>query len=1001
MSDSSLPAATPWLSRPLIVAIAFVLACLGALTWLNLKAGGVGPEQHFAYTQRLRDLRELDTRIERELLANRQELERNYDALSDYLERTLDTSNRLMQPPAFLREEDRLRVREVAQRLRRVLNSKGELIDRFKRNHSVLRNSLAYFPVAAADMLDGENGRNLPQELRGQIGHYVRHVLAFARAPSDEGRAQATEAKALIRFDGLSGRQQQAVANLLLHGELITSRLIDLDRLTREAFSLQSEALLDTLERAYAGGHARALEQAGRYRGALYVIAALLAAFLAGAFARLERTRRSLTAAHAELSARHASLLAAEKQLELHATAFRSAHDGITLTDAEGNILDVNPAFTRITGYERDEVIGRNPRMLKSGRHDRAFYAAMWKSILETGSWRGEIWNRNKYGEIYPELLSISAVRDESGRITNYVAVFADISRLKAQEKQLTQMAYYDALTELPNRVLLADRLEQGILQTRRSQTLMAVCYLDLDGFKAINDAWGHDAGDHLLIEMAKRLRAMLRGGDTVARLGGDEFVLLLLGLANVEECNLAMERLLAAILQPFVIDDQPQTLSASIGVALFPQDDSDAETLLRHADQAMYQAKQSGKNRYLIFDVERDYSVRTRQNRIAELRAALDRGEFVLHYQPKVDMRQGAIIGAEALIRWNHPQRGLAPPIEFLPIIENDDLIRELGEWVIETALTQMERWQAAGLVLPVSVNVAGRHLQHHDFVEHLKQALARHPAVARRLELEVLETTAIEDVAKVSRIIEECHELGVGFSLDDFGTGYSSLTYLKRLPTRTIKIDQSFVREILSDTNNLVIVQGVIGLARAFQREVIAEGVETAEHGRLLLQLGCDLAQGYGIARPMPADALPAWMEQWRPAAAWQAIRDLDWDSNDHSLLVAEVEHRNWVAQLVFTTNELRPPPHRGMGDFRECRFGRWYYGAAQAKKHYTDAPAFARIADPHRRVHEVAADIDRLWREGRIELARSRIPDLLEARDEVIRALQDLQLSVAVRR
>ncbi|MDP2829906.1 MAG: EAL domain-containing protein [Sulfuricellaceae bacterium] len=978
---------------------AVVVLSIAVLTWLFTRAEAVAPEQHFSYTHHLRDLRELDAKIDGELLANRQELSRNYDALTVYTRQSLDSSAKLLDQPAFLAGGDRTLVRNAAGALQTKLQQKADLVDRFKRNHAVLRNSLAYFPVAASNFLDGETYRNAPGAIRNPLGIYARNVLIFSRLPSEDGAARITVARHRLLTAPLTGETRHAIDNIVRHGDVITHRLSDLDLLTQQIFNLSSGSSLESLNRLYAAGHVRAMTQADHYRMLLYALAVLLTTFLAFTFIRLDHTRRSLGQANREISARYVAQLAAEKMLHLHATAFHSAHDGITLTDAEGNILDVNPAFTRITGFERSETIGRNPRMLKSGRHDREFYAAMWKSIQETGSWRGEIWNRNKYGEIYPELLSISAVRDEKGKLTNFVAVFADISRLKAQEMQLTKMAYYDALTELPNRVLLADRLVQGISQTRRTQTLMATCYLDLDGFKLVNDTWGHEVGDQLLVEMAGRLKEGLRGGDTLARLGGDEFVLLLVGLESSEECCQTVQRLLSAIAQPLQVAPHPVTLSASIGITLFPLDDSDSDTLLRHADQSMYQAKQAGKNCYHIFDAEQDRHARSRYDHIARIRQAFDQSEFVLHFQPKVDMRQGTVMGAEALIRWNHPERGLLLPIEFLPLIEDNDLIRDIGDWAIHSVLVQMEQWLAGGLRLAVSVNVAGRHLQSPNFVRNLRHVLERHPRVARQLGLEVLETTALEDVAKASRVIEECREMGIYFALDDFGTGYSSLTYLKRLPAETIKIDQSFVRDILSDFNNLVIVQGVIGLASAFQRKAIAEGVETAEHGRILMQLNCDLAQGYGIARPMPANQIPDWVKNWRPDPAWQAIKHLYWDDADYPMLVAEVEHRNWIAQVAYAINEGQPVPHKFADDSQRCNFGHWYYG--RGRQRYARIPAFARIEPPHNRVHEIAAAIDRHWRNGHIEDARALIPELLATRDTVLAALRELQLAVGASR
>lgn len=999
-SDPPIEAARDAFARPALMMLT-TLVLVGGFSWLYLRAAAVDPAEHSAYAQHLRNLRELDMQADLQLLANRQERVRNYDALARHVADELATAERVAEPPRFLSVTDRQQVRNEALGLLAALRSKAERIENFKRHHSVLRNSLAYFPVAAENLLETAAAGALPPAARIALGDYVRHTLGFARAPDPAAQAGIAAARARLVAALPSPAQRAGVAHLLRHGDLIAAGLPVLERLTEEGLAQDSANALENLDRAYARGYLAAQVEAMRYRQGMYVLAVLLAALLALTLVRLERARRSLRRSHEELLARHAAQRAAEESLRLHATAFQNAHDGITLTDAAGNILDVNPAFTRITGFARDEAIGRNPRVLKSGRHDAGFYAAMWRSINETGSWRGEIWNRNKYGEIYPELLSISVVRDTQGAPTNYVAVFADISRFKAQEKQLARMAYYDALTDLPNRVLLSDRLTQGIQQTRRTQTLMAVCYLDLDGFKAINDNLGHEAGDRLLVEMAARLKAALRGGDTVARLGGDEFVLLLLGLASTDECAQAIERLLAAIVKPVLLDEHAIAVSASIGVALFPQDDSDADTLLRHADQAMYQAKQEGKNRYRIFDVALDQSNRTQRDRLAELRDALARGEFVLHYQPKVNLRLGSVVGLEALIRWNCPERGLVAPGEFLPLMENDDLILEVGEWAIATAMAQMERWQSSGLALPVSVNVAGRQLQAPGFGERLKRLLGAHPAVAGQLELEILETTAIEDIAQTSRILEECRELGVGFALDDFGTGFSSLTYLKRLPANTIKIDQSFVRDMLNDANNLAIVHGVIGLTDAFQRQAIAEGVETAEHGRMLIQLNCELAQGYGIARPMPAEEIPAWAARWRPAPSWQEISDLYWDDAHYPLLLAEVEHRNWVAQLVFSTRELRPVPHQRASDHRHCNFGRWYHGAAQTDARLAALPAFARIEAPHRRVHEIAAAIEEDWRAGRSKDARARIPELLMARDVVLAALYELQRTVATRR
>jgi diguanylate cyclase (GGDEF)-like protein len=391
---------------------------------------------------------------------------------------------------------------------------------------------------------------------------------------------------------------------------------------------------------------------------------------------------------------------------------------------------------------------------------------------------------------------------------------------------------------------------------------MMAICYLDLDGFKPINDTMGHDAGDHVLIEVARRIENTIRGGDTVARLGGDEFVVLLLGLERGEECVTTLERLLAAISQLITIKNKSCTVSASIGVSIYPLDDEDPDTLLRHADQAMYVAKQSGKNRFHIYDPALDRRARDQHDFLKSIRHGLEDNQFELYYQPKVNLRTKELTGAEALIRWRHPERGLLSPAEFLRHIENTDLDIEIGEWVAATALAQMDRWRSTGLDIEISINISGYHLESPLFTERLQQQLAHYPDIPfNKLQIEILETVALNDIAIVRGIIESCRELGVGFALDDFGTGYSSLSYLSSLPVDVLKIDQSFVRDMLEDKGDMAIVQGIIALARAFDRQTVAEGIETEEHYQMLLDMGCELGQGYGIARPMSADELTNW--------------------------------------------------------------------------------------------------------------------------------------------
>jgi len=563
---------------------------------------------------------------------------------------------------------------------------------------------------------------------------------------------------------------------------------------------------------------------------------------------------------------------AAEAQHQLTANMFSSANDGILITDALGLIVDVNAAFSRISGYSREEVIGQSPTIFRSSQRGPKIFDALQHALNETGHYHGEAWSRRKDGEAYAGLLTVNVVRDKNGKVQNYVAVFADVTALRAKQEQLEHVAHFDSLTNLPNRILLADRLQHAIALSQRHQQPLAVLYLDLDHFKEINEKYGHELGDKLLISLSNRMKDALRDVDTLARIGGDEFVAVVLDVRGPESCCQLAERILKACTDPISIDGQLLHVTASIGVTIYPQDEADAEQLIRHADRAMFEAKQAGKNRFFLFDSTYEAEAKIRSALLTEINDAFKSREFILHYQPKVNMRTGAVIGAEALIRWAHPQRGILAPITFLPIIENHHLSEDVGRWVLASVLEQMDAWLRRGLRLSVSVNIGARQLQHPEFKAHLKQLFLRFPKIAPGdLELEILETSSLNDIQAVATVMHDCRDLGVRFAVDDFGTGYSSLTYLRRLPAETLKIDQSFVSNMLDDRGDLAIVQGVIGLAAAFSRRVIAEGVETVAIGERLLDLGCELAQGYGIARPMPGDQMTRWLSNWLPFPSW----------------------------------------------------------------------------------------------------------------------------------
>ncbi len=647
---------------------------------------------------------------------------------------------------------------------------------------------------------------------------------------------------------------------------------------------------------------------------------------------------------------------AIEDRLRLGATVFTGAREGITITDRTGKILEVNDAFTRITGYSRKEVLGLNPRVLQSGLHSGEFYQNMWNSLNREGHWSGEIWNRTKSGDIYAEMLTINAIHNAKGDVEQYVGMFTDITELKEQEQRLEHISRYDALTGLPNRTLLGDRLRQAMVHAHWKKGMLAVACFDVDGFKAINDRYGHATGDGLLTALAFRMKRALREGDMLARLGGDEFAAVILDLDDSNACLATLNRLLAAAGEEAQIGEAMLRVSASAGVTFYPQnEDVDADVLLRQAGQAMYQAKLAGRNCFRMFDPGQDQIVRGRLENIEHIRQALAAHQFVLYYQPKVNMRTGKVIGAEALIRWQHPERGLLPPGMFLPVIEDHPLAVQLGEWVIESALTQMESWLGEGFELPVSVNVSAIELQQADFADRVRAHLAAHPHVKpANLELEVVETNAVQDVMRTSQVLTACREIGVAIGLDDFGTGYSSLTYLKRLPANVLKIDQSFVRDMLEEPENLTILEGVLGLAAAFHRTVIAEGVETPEHGLMLLQMGCDLAQGFGIAASMPARELRGWATTWRPDPRWAEVPVVR--AENRPVLLAAVEHRAWLGALEASLQGKRavPPPL----DASVCRVGMWLEDEKRSSRG-TDSAVLA-IESLHRQIHELASEI-----------------------------------------
>ncbi len=551
-----------------------------------------------------------------------------------------------------------------------------------------------------------------------------------------------------------------------------------------------------------------------------------------------------------------------EAKSRLAATVFESSHEGIMVTDPGGRILAVNQAFTRVTGYEEEEAVGRTPAMLRSGRHAPDFYAAIWRALADAGHWQGEIWNRRKSGEIYPELLSISAVRDSQGGVSHYVGIFADIGKIKESEARLDHLAHYDPLTDLPNRLLLRSRLKHAIEQAQRQQSRLAVLFLDLDRFKNVNDSLGHQTGDELLRAVAERLAQRLRAEDTLARLGGDEFVVLLEHLREPSDAAMVARSLLDALAEPFALPQGHEVyIGASIGISLYPDDGLCDSELIMHSDVAMYQAKEQGRNTFGFYTKSLTDNANQRLEMETSLRRALERGEFELHYQPQLGLPGGQVIGAEALIRWRHPLRGLIPPNQFIPLAEETGLIVPLGEWVLRQACMQWTRWRQAGLpAITLAVNISPRQFRQQDLAEVVRRILAETGTPAAALELELTEGALMHQGEAAEATLRKLKQLGFALAIDDFGTGYSSLAYLKRFPLDRLKIDQSFVRDISADNGDGELVSTIIAMARKLRLSVLAEGVETPAQHAYLLEQGCDACQGYLYSRPVPAEDFEA---------------------------------------------------------------------------------------------------------------------------------------------
>ena len=554
------------------------------------------------------------------------------------------------------------------------------------------------------------------------------------------------------------------------------------------------------------------------------------------------------------------------ERLQLAAAVFDSTLEGVLITDMQGRIVHVNRAFIEITGYTLDEVLGANPSMFKSGRHGPEFYEQMYRSIESTGHWSGEIWNRRKSGEIYPQWQGVRSVKDDDGEIKHFVAVFSDITAIKRSEQELLQLAHYDPLTNLPNRLLFIDRATQALAYARAGKRGCALLLIDLDHFKNINDSLGHNVGDEVLKAVAARLRSMFDSELTLARLGGDEFALLVENCQQmVQAADYAQRTLDEAFKTPFILDDQQLFIGASIGISLYPGDANSTEQLLRNADSALFKAKGSGRETYALYSAELTEHAQQRVHLASELRRAIERNELRVFYQPIQDLHTRRILGVEALVRWQHPERGMVSPGEFIPIAEQSGLITDIDAWVLTTACEQTCRWRAEGVDISfVAVNVSSRLFGSGQLVERVAQVLQATGMEPSRLELEVTESAVMDNPDQAIEQMHRLRDLGLSLAIDDFGTGYSSLLRLKRMPVQKLKIDQGFVAGLPGDEDDIAIVRAIIALAQSMGMRVLAEGIEHVDQAEFLLANGCELGQGYWFARPMAADQI-----NWQPSA------------------------------------------------------------------------------------------------------------------------------------
>jgi len=840
------------IGKPFLRQAGVTLGVILVLAFLVVNLRSIDTARHDRVSANLSRVQELDSELGELVLKLRYGQLNNYDLLAATLDRIKRLKRELEGGEYAIAGKGEAEIDRAMAEFSRALLNKEILVEQFKSHNAVLRNSVYYLPrsvgaVSASPMA--------PESLRDTLQALLRDalLLQLGAAKDEYDRASETVGRLLTEQDKYPPPLRVALNPVIRHAQNILAYQQRMDKLIPQITSTQDRHLGNELGMAYSRSFDRDLNRANIYRFLLLLASMGLLAYAAHAFLRLRKNA--------------ARLAASESRYRIAANAMENAAEGIMISDADRRIAAVNKAFTAITGYTAEEVIGKAADFLHAGQDDAAIHSELWEVVAQTGRWQGEASGRKKSGETYPELRSVSAVRDAAGTTSHYVTVFTDTSSLKAYETRLQFLAQHDALTQLPNRAQFQDRCQDALLRAQRHGKPVGVVCIDLDRFKTVNDSLGHAMGDRLLQMVAERLRDCVREVDTVARTGGDEFVILLDEMASSRDAAMVSDKLLGVLSKPFTLDEHELVISASIGVSCHPEDGSDSQALLKNADAAMHHAKEQGRNTCRFFSADMNAHALETFVLTGQMRQALERNELLLHYQPRIGVVSGRIAALEALICWQHPERGLMFPVRFIPLLEETGMILEVGRWAIRQALADYREWHARGWQPPrIAVNVLPIQLRQKNFVDMVGEAIMESPR--HGLDLIITESLFMGDIEGNIGKLRLLKDMGVNVAIGAFGTGHSPLAHLAKLPASALQIDRSFIVSMMSDPDSMTIVSTIISLAHALNLKVIAEGVDSEEQAKFLRLLKCDEIQGDLISKPVPAENIPSMLEERKTA-------------------------------------------------------------------------------------------------------------------------------------